>query len=398
MQIVPIYTYSLFAWAAFSFVSNSLLSIQHFLLAICFGFIIFKKEKLPIEKSTKYLLILSFLAIASILLNYSELIKPMSKILKVKYLLLGALGYGLSSNYAHQISKRRNQIIGLFLLSFLISVIYGLGHFVYSRLHGDFQYRPQGFFGMNLSYTYTSQIPILLIAFLVIFPQIKLSKNVGDWLSIFDSYLIRWTIFILSFVNLYFGQARGAFLGAVIALPLLILWKNKKVFYAISFSGLLIVALLVWNAFSGAIKTENRLFMSYDNSSNIERISQYKMAIAAFKTKPLTGVGWRSLDERSSGIKTKLGLPYSDTASHAHNNFLEVLATTGIFGLLFFFLWLWNWFREACLQNKSTWRSLYLAIIVSFILSGLFQSTFIDSEFAFTLFAIYSMTPLFKYE
>ena len=378
---------SILTWAAFSFLSNSALALHHLLLLIAGLLIIREKKRISFPKSSLCIFILIGLGMLSVVLNYSELQVPLKKIFRLKYFFFAAMLWALVKVYREYLRPYRGLILSVFLTSFSISVAYGFYHW---GITGD---RPTGFFGMVMSYAYTAQFPILLILFLALNPKISLAgpKRIFSWL---DQPLVRWSLLLIFLVNLYFVQARGPVVGLLISFPLLILGR-RKLLIPCAIGGMCLVGFFVWSAFSGAVKSDNRLFLSANSTPNTDRISQYQMAWFAFKKAPLFGVGWRSLDERSSGIKKEHGLPFSDDASHAHNIFLEVLATTGIFGFLAFLGWIFFWVYESFVLNESHWRYFYLAAIAAFLISGLFQSVIIDSEYEFTLFAFYGLTPLF---
>ena len=139
---------------------------------------------------------------------------------------------------------------------------------------------------------------------------------------------------------------------------------------------------------------KNRLFQSAYNNSNAQRVSQAKMAWEAFKEKPILGQGYRSLEERDLSIKQKYGINHKDFTGHAHNNHLEILATTGILGFIAYFMWLFFWFKEILKAKSSPWYPFLISLLVYFIISSLAQSSIIDSEFSFTFYTFFGLTPL----
>jgi O-antigen ligase len=62
---------------------------------------------------------------------------------------------------------------------------------------------------------------------------------------------------------------------------------------------------------------------------------------------------------------------------HAHNNYLEALASTGIFGGLAFLAFCVYWTGEAL---RSRYAFIFVPLIAAFLVSGLFTNTFFDSE------------------
>jgi O-antigen ligase len=208
---------------------------------------------------------------------------------------------------------------------------------------------------------------------------------------------LRRLLFLLSVLVLWLTQARGALLGFLISFPVLLYWKNKKLFLKGVFAALLLLGAIVAISSVSNIQSSDslRVFQSLKSENSRLRLSQYKLGWSAFLEKPLLGQGWRSLEERSAEIKNRHNLEFPEFAGHAHNNLLEVLGAAGILGFLALCAWIAFWIRDLYIaRNQSRLVSLYLAFLVAFLVSGLVQSTIIDSEFMFTFLALYGLLPL----
>jgi len=72
--------------------------------------------------------------------------------------------------------------------------------------------------------------------------------------------------------------------------------------------------------------------------SDLQRIGQWKTALAAFRDHPVLGVGYMNFEPLCSSIKEKYNIPPANFCGHAHNNFLEMLATTGLWVYFVLFL------------------------------------------------------------
>lgn len=386
-----VFLLAFYFWALFAFISNSLMALHHVFVFLSFLILLFKAPSLPkFNKSEVFLLGLTAAAVLSVLLNWTELVKPFSKVLKLKYLLAGALAACIARNQKESLIKYRQQILIFFLLSFLVTAFYGLARFAYEYLNLGRIYRVSGFFGMIMSYAYTAVWPFLLMAFLA------LNKSVKTNWKVLDNIKVRWALVVLFAAAIVLSQARGALVGIVLAGPFLLLGNKRRFFGALFVVGILSVgSYFKIRSATSAAPEGNRIFQGSKSLSNLWRLSQFEMSKKAFSDKPFLGQGWRSLEERTLAIKEKYNLPHKEFVGHAHNNYLEVLATCGILGFVCFLLWLLFWLKDSYWSNKSPWRYFYLAGISGFLVSGLFQSTFIDSEYAFTLFAFYGMSPLF---
>jgi O-antigen ligase len=83
----------------------------------------------------------------------------------------------------------------------------------------------------------------------------------------------------------------------------------------------------------------HRMPQSFDmknpNNSLIQRFYYWKASLSMFRDYPVTGVGWRKF-----GLLYEFYRPLPANISHySHNVFLQIMAETGIFGLLTF-LWI----------------------------------------------------------
>src|SRR5690606_13348736 len=89
--------------------------------------------------------------------------------------------------------------------------------------------------------------------------------------------------------------------------------------------------------------------------------------------------------------------PYASFTGHAHNNYLEHLATTGILGLWCLLSFHFFWGLESY-RRQDPLAKLALPLVVSLSFSGLFQYTFGDGENLFFIMACYALSqyPLLR--
>ena len=382
-------------WAVFSFLSNSALALHHFLLLVPI-FFLNKRLFQKIPKSIVMLLAFSLIAVVSVCVNYSELEKPLRNISKVKYEVFASFAAMLSFYFRKDLKKYLGLIFSLFLLSFSFANLYGVFKWLYQKYYLNiFPDRLSGFFGMSMSYAYSAVFPILLIVGLLVFPELRSSfeKDIHE-----KAYLRRFYgkgnlifLLILAFIALLMCQTRGEMVGVLVGVPVLFYFKNKKAFYSLFLTSIFLVFLAVAYTYKFG-SPENRIFKSLNSVNHSERFSQAKVGMHLFFEKPILGAGFRSVEERDPKVKLKYDIPDKDFIGHAHNNFIEILATTGIVGFLFFILWVLFWVKEICRVTDLGLKSFFIASVVSFLVTGLFQSTFIDSEFCFTLFALYMLS------
>jgi len=127
------------------------------------------------------------------------------------------------------------------------------------------------------------------------------------------------------------------------------------------------------------------------SSYNSERYIMWQTAWEMFKDRWLLGVGFgRSGDFSPRYAEIMLGHPASFT-SHAHNNYLDILAATGLVGALGFIAWWGVLFLFAgrtfrlCAPDRRWLPAAALAGFVSFHVNGLTQVNFSDGKSQHTL-------------
>lgn len=117
-----------------------------------------------------------------------------------------------------------------------------------------------------------------------------------------------------------------------------------------------------------------------------EREEVWAGALAMVRDRPLLGVGFGGTGRYSGPYEEKVLGRKPLFSSHAHNNVLDVLASTGILGLLAFLAWWIALARQAWLAyraspQKERWLpAACLAALVAFQVNGLTQVNFADAK------------------
>jgi len=125
--------------------------------------------------------------------------------------------------------------------------------------------------------------------------------------------------------------------------------------------------------------------------SNEERLGCWLGAWQAFKNRPFLGYGFLNYDTFSTRIKHEYQISKPDFQGNAHSDFLELLATTGIFGGLLFLIWVGAWIKDVAERGKLA-QALVFPFIVAFLVSGLTQVTFSTSENLIFLMFVYALS------
>jgi hypothetical protein len=152
----------------------------------------------------------------------------------------------------------------------------------------------------------------------------------------------------LATAGVYFSYSRIAF--AALAIVVLVLGFLRKPLYGV-FSAIFVGAagFLLWT-FSSSLRHR---FLDFASGTK-ERETMWRAALAMVERRPLTGVGFSRTGELSPWyVQHVLKQPLEFT-SHAHNNFLDMLAATGLIGFAAFLAW-WGFLFLA------SWRSFRLA-------------------------------------
>ena len=222
---------------------------------------------------------------------------------------------------------------------------------VYQGLSG--MSRANAFYGhpMTLGGWLCIFLPLLLIEF---FERMLLGKY----------YWMAGIAFCICSAGLVFNATRGAWLAVTVVCAVLLLYymfKSKRnLATSIIFIALISTVLLNNPKFMHRLDTIDD-FNKYQ--SNTERILIWQSAWNMFKDHPVLGVG---LGQYTENYQQKYMSPYAKepNLTHAHNNFMQMLAENGIVGFAGFVIM----FGYIILKNLIAWfkvRNVYALMIVS---------------------------------
>lgn len=127
------------------------------------------------------------------------------------------------------------------------------------------------------------------------------------------------------------------------------------------------------------------------NAGIFERKIVWAGAWEMFKERPVLGVGQGRTGLYSAAYSEKVIGRKPEFSSHAHNNFLDIMASMGTIGLAAFLLWWGYLFLEASLAFRSfsegeKWLpAAAIAGFISFHINGLTQVNFWDGKSQHTL-------------
>lgn len=213
------------------------------------------------------------------------------------------------------------------------------------------------------------EIKMLLI--LTVFPLL-FSKE-----KFFTSRILLLIILIPILVSMYLTQSRNVFVAVFICLLIYGIFINKK--FLLIFAGALI---LLW--FIIPARFQNRITSIFDTNyvTNSSRLTMWNIGMQMFKDHPVIGVG----DNEITQVYKIYKVPESEgEGSHLHNNYIMILATTGIFGFIFymsFFISLFmkqiRFYRNVKYEPDRLLIFGSILMMLSFHISGIFEWNFGD--------------------
>jgi len=345
-----------------------------------------------LPRSSFALLALIGIGVLCCVANWNSMQYPVRNLLKLKYFLFGILGLVVMRHVLCQGVSRKvvRGLLHLFFGSIIISVTYGivgtLTGFDLETWQNRKFYREGGLTGtMRFGYGMGMVLPILLALWLR-------RKKWADW---FNARLLTVTL-IMGLAGLLLTQTRGAMLGILCAVPLVILLHNRKRGLIAGYVCGLLVALLTLGNLIGNerleqmfnIKVPGRFMLGFAND---DRLSIYTAAVMSMSERPLQGLGMNQFGHHINDLKTRYDLDYpGNNTPHAHNVFLEIGANLGLLGLVAMGAWVFLWSMELW-RRHDIFGACLLPFLVAFVVSGQFEYLF-DANNSFLIFFLYSIS------
>ncbi len=350
------------------------------------------ERRFPIRASTWYLMTLTALFLLSILVFWEEYERPLKDGKKLRYYLIPVLC--LSVPAVRRCFYRSGLVwapwlVGILIFSVVVSTAAGIvGYFTnfnpLTLAPPAEEGRASGVYSLVMTYAYSMQFAVLSLLGVAILVAER-SFRERRW------FLIAVVIGVaVGTIGIYFSFTRGAALGLILGVGVLLL--ARRAWRGIAIFGVCGAAL-----FGYALSQDVR-FVTNQNTSNMLRLSQWRASAIVFAANPLFGVGYRQLEKRMGEFKETYHLPKDDYneserppqnwyVGHAHNNFLEAFAATGVLGGLAFVGFCAFWGRETW---HSRWgRTIFFPSVAAFVVSGLFENTFYDGEVITMLMLLY---------
>jgi O-antigen ligase len=188
--------------------------------------------------------------------------------------------------------------------------------------------------------------------------------------------------------------SRGAFLAMALILVLIAIERRARpTFFLLAITGVILLLLFLPQSYSDRIQSLMILGSGeessvYEDESFRGRLSEMRAGINMFSDHPFLGVGIGNYNLHYQDYARQIGLEYRTEDRDAHSLYVEILAETGLAGIIAFsLLFLSIIFSLFSLQHKfrtqhidRKWAS-WLVSLQMAILAYLFSSTFLHGDF-----------------
>ncbi len=381
----------LFCLALGIFLGNALIAAGHTLSAVGVGMALFRRQGLKeraaaMPASAKWLVVFSLVAVVSVLANWGEIDSQFGYIKKVRYYFIYAAILLVPDVCAELLRapRWRNSYVLAWLVPMVLAAI--VGTIAVIRLDHPFADLPTGrverhagLQGEVMTFAYGLQFSVIALTVLLFVPSIWKALTRISW---------RWVIpfALIAGSSMYLTYSRGAMLGVVVGLTMFAMMKSRW---------LVIAVLAVGLVGGGVAALEGARYFQFEESV---RKNQWEAAGLAFLENPGFGLGFRNFEAQSVALKERYGLEKDIIGGvsgesvpryfngHAHNNYLEAFASTGVLGGLSFLAFCASWLWESW---RSPYAMLFVPLIAAFLVSGFFENTFFDSEVLNAVLLIY---------
>lgn len=312
------------------------------------------------------LAVFAAIALASTLVSES----PLESFIHCKHLLTALGAYAVAYTLREHPQWRRPSLY-VFVITAAFAAIVGLAKYLVGMT-----IRVQG----SQAITMTWGAMCAMIAIVTLQLAVSETRRAARW-TMGGLLVPQLAALLLSFV-------RGAYLGFAAGVLYLVRrqWRRPLPVVAI----IVVVTLIFAPA---AVKQRITSIVDLQNPTVLVRLTQWKIAARVIADHPILGVGWIDLAATTQEYaKPDPSLPEAVNhdvffIGHYHNTFVTLAVYFGLLGFASF-LWLiirlWRQLRAAQRMAESGYDALMiqaaLAVIIAFLVSGMFDWTFGDAE------------------
>lgn len=200
-----------------------------------------------------------------------------------------------------------------------------------------------------------------------------------------SSKIYYFVVIVVNIFMLYLTGCRTAWIGIVIAVPMMFIFKKK---YKV---GIILLAVeIVTIVYSLG-------FMIFPRVDTIThdfgiRFSMWKIAAEQFIKQPLFGLGPHGYEIISSGFRKSI------RAVHAHSMYFDALISFGIVPLLFFGMYVLDYIKLYTKSSHKNEYSFIIGILAAIAFHGIFDFTILDIQVGLFFFILISSIGIREFE
>jgi O-antigen ligase len=314
------------------------------------------------------------------------------RLLEFRWLLLIYLVVTTLREWSFEI-KHLRWFVGAGLVTSIYSIIdfilkYKVDTESINRLEGPFQ------FSMTHAHVYGPYFCALLGILLWNFRKLS---NPQKWCFGLATILMGLTVVLT--------MTRGVWIGVFVAVIVMgFLWQPKRGLIILIASVMAVIGLyLAVPAIKNRIDYSLRIMqpgVTRNDTYDTERVVLWKTNLMMFKEHPIFGVGYGQNKFLLRSYYDQQGLPPNQFVGHAHNQYVHLLAGTGVLGLLCYLsfvlgLLVLTYKTYSHLEDTNLWaKGIGLGIIgaqISYLVGGLTESNFEHSKVRYAMLVIWSL-------
>lgn len=263
----------------------------------------------------------------------------------------------------------REKVFNYLIFGGLIASVWGSYQYFFRHLE-----RAQGFFSHSLTFGNVMSILSVMVFSLVL---------VSSYKSAFEKkyYIFSFVCFIFS---VYLSGGRGPLIFTIFTISIVIALKYGKKGIIIGILTILSFSILAYFAYNNPLINRRLHELTDESFSNSmssigTRIALWKASYKIFIDYPFFGIGYGNF---RSIIKNYLDVPVLTTA-HAHNAYIQYIVLHGIVGFTFLLLFFYKILINFVVYIKKEKIAICgLSVFIVFLLQGLLENNFYDSEVA----------------
>jgi O-antigen ligase len=248
-------------------------------------------------------------------------------------------------------------------------------------------HRLGGFFFDPMTYGHS----YALCFFMLLWTTFFMTRKQPPWLSAFS-----WLNVLLLGLTLLFTFTRGVWFGVFwgLLISAFILKRRIGIWVTLALLSLFGLLFSVWPTFKDRVLHVFQASENYDS----QRIVLWKTNWQIFKDYPLLGIGYDENSRRLREYYDRLGIPEGFFESHAHNQYLHILAGTGVLGLACYLIIIGFFMRQSLKlyrqESDPWWKGILLGAFsaqVSFHFGALTEANFEHSKVRFIMMILWAL-------